>query len=97
MKQQALDDFHGEPVSITFKPGMAWALYSDEGPTGPCGQSMRITCPHSVLIVWDSEDAMREALREQSVGRKGAKQRLQWGVVGDYTAGGVFTVVDKTT
>ena len=97
MKQQALDDVHGQPVSITFKPGMAWALYSDEGPTGPCGQSMQITCPHSLLIVWDSEEAMREALREQAIGRKGKKQRLQWGVVGDYTAGGVFTVVDKTS
>ena len=95
MRQLALDDFHGKPLSVEFKPGMAWALYSDEGPTGFCGQDMRMTCPHALLIVWDSDSAMREACRENAVGRNGSRKRLMWGVVGEYTAGGVFTVVDK--
>jgi hypothetical protein len=80
-----------ENLTIELKAGMAWALYSDDGPGGPCGQSMRTTCSHSVLHIWQAESAMREALAS-GIGRN-KKSRIMCGVVGDWTSGGVFGVV----
>ena len=80
-----------EGLIVRLKSGMAWALYSDDGPSGPCGQSMRITCSHSVLHVWDSEFEMRAAL-EAGIGRN-KKARIMCGVVGEWTSRGVFGVV----
>ena len=85
-----VDRTYGKGVSIELKPGMAWALYTDTGPGGPCGQSMRITCPHAVLKVWPNEDAMNAAL-EQGIGRN-KRHTLFRGVVDEYTIGGVFRV-----
>ena len=67
-------------ITVRLKAGMAWALYSDTGPEGPCGQSMRTTCAHSYLHVWNTEHEMRAAMD-------------RGGVVGDWTRGGVFGVV----
>lgn len=86
-----VDRTYGEGVSIELKPGMAWALYADDGPGGPCGQSCRTTCPHSVLAVWPNEDAMRAAMAN-GFGRN-RKARLMMGVVDDWTSGGNFRVM----
>lgn len=86
-----LDDFHATKFPLGLKKGMAWVLYSDEGPAGICGQSMRITCPHAVLKVYATEDEMRSEM-ETAKFRNGKRSRLMWGVVGDFTAGGVFSV-----
>jgi len=79
-----------EGFTLNLKPGMAWALYSDNGPGGPCGQSMNITCPHSVFMTWPNEEKMREALKNGIGRNKNAK--VLWGVVGDYSTGGIFRV-----
>ena len=81
------------PLTIDLKPGTAWMLYSDTGPGGPCGQSCRTTCPHAVFSIWPNEEAMRVEL-ENGIGRN-KKCRLMWGVVGEYTSGGVFRVLVK--
>lgn len=86
-----LDDTNGKNVNICLRPGMAWILYSDDGPGGPCGQSMRTTCPHTVLHVFTSEAEMR-AYAEEGVGRN-KKARVEYGVVDEWTAAGVFQVV----
>ena len=86
-----LDRVYGEGITIELKPGMAWALYSDNGPGGPCGQSCRTTCPHSVLAIWPDEDAMRATLAN-GIGRN-KKARVMTGVVDEYTSGGVFRVM----
>ena len=78
-------------ITVRLKAGMAWALYSDTGPEGPCGQSMRTTCAHSYLHVWNTEHEMRAAM-DRGVGRN-SKARIMCGVVGDWTSGGVFGVV----
>lgn len=88
-----VDLTHGEEIVIKLKPGMAWALYHDKGPGGPCGQSMRVTCPHSVLMTWPNEDAMREALQDMKWRNK--KHELMYGVVDDWTSGGVFRVIQN--
>ena len=86
-----VDRTYGKGVSVELKPGMAWALYADDGPGGPCGQSCRTTCPHSVLAVWPNEDAMRAAM-SNGFGRN-RKARLMMGVVDDWTSGGNFRVM----
>lgn len=86
-----LDRTYGKGVNVHLKPGMAWILYTDNGPGGPCGQSMRTTCPHSVLHVFPSETEMR-AYAEEGVGRN-KKGRVEYGVVDDWSAAGVFQVV----
>jgi hypothetical protein len=88
-----LDQTYGAGVTIELKPGMAWALYCDDGPGGACGQSMRTTCPHSVLMTWPNETAMREDMNGKKWRNK--KHRIMWGIVDDYTAGGVFRVVQS--
>lgn len=87
-----LDRTYGKSVSIILKPGMAWALYSDNGPGGPCGQSCRTTCPHSVLSIWPNEDVMREALSSGNIGRN-KKHTLMTGVVDEWTSGGNFRII----
>jgi len=87
-----LDQTHGRGVIINMKPGAAWMLYLDDGPGGPCGQSMRVTCPHGFLHIWPNEDAMRAALPASgSVGRN-KKARVMYGVVDEWTSPGVFQV-----
>lgn len=80
-----------DQLTLCLKIGMAWALYADDGPQGPCGQSMRTTCAHSVLHVWNTEAEMREAM-ERGIGRN-KKARIMCGVVGHWISGGVFGVV----
>ncbi len=80
-----------DQLTLCLKIGMAWALYADDGPQGPCGQSMRTMCSHSMLHVWDTEAEMREAMN-RGIGRN-SKARVMCGVVGEWTSGGVFGVV----
>lgn len=87
-----VDQTYGRGVTIDLKPGTAWMLYMDDGPGGPCGQSMRTTCPHGVLHVWPNEDAMRAAMAASgSVGRN-KKAKVMYGVVDEWTSPGVFQV-----
>lgn len=83
-----LADFHFTGRSVSFLPGMAWALYSDDGPSGPCGQSMSITCPWSILYVFKDEDELREAIKNESIGRKGRAWKVKQGVIGDWSSPG---------
>jgi len=88
-----VDQTYGEGVTIKLKPGMAWALYSDEGPSGPCGQSVRAMSPRTVLMTWPNEAAMRSALEKSTM--DGKKKQIKWGVVDEYTAGGIFRVIQS--
>jgi hypothetical protein len=90
--QSDLDVPYGtHPLGL--QPGQAWVLYWDNGPGGPCGQSMRTTCEHAMLVIFDSETEMRSTLSE-GIGRNPTAKRM-CGVVGDYTSSGVFRVLDK--
>lgn len=78
-------------IDLELKDGTAWALYFDDGPGGPSGQSMRTTCPHAVLHVWDNEQKMKKDM-QHGLGRN-KRARVMCGVVGEWTSGGVFGVV----
>lgn len=82
----SLNEPYREPLQLTLKPGMAWAMYMDHGPLGPCGQSMSVTCPHCVFAIWPSEPEMRRSM-EAGVFRKGSKSNMQYGVIGEYSTG----------
>ena len=64
----------------------AYAHYRDDGPSGPCGQSMSITAPWSRLFVWEGENAERDAeefmrrLRNEPtvMGRRNARVEAWW-------------------
>jgi hypothetical protein len=86
-----LDQMYGESTAVHFAPGTAWLLYSDAGPGGPCGQGMRTTCPHTYLMTWPNEAAMRQAMQQETWRNK--KHQLMYGVVDEYTVGGVFRVI----
>ena len=87
-----LDRTYGKDVNICLKPGMAWILYSDNGPSGPCGQDMRTTGPHTAFHIFPNEQAMRQAL-EAGVGRNKISGHVDYGVVDEWTAASVFQVV----
>lgn len=91
MTSHDLDRMNGNALSLTLKPGMYWALYLDDGPGGPCGQSMRTTCPHTVLHVWPDEAAMRAGGGFAKFGRN-KNGRWMYGVVDEYTSRGVFRI-----
>lgn len=82
-----LQDRHCLPFGIQLEDGMGWCLYSDEGPGGISGQSIDITCPHAYLSVWPNESSMRAAMESKSFGRRGKRERVMWGVVGQWTTG----------
>lgn len=88
-------DSHAFPFNLCLENGMGWCLYSDEGPSGPCGQSCDTTCPHAYLAVWPSEDAMREAMESKKAGRNGVRARVMWGVIGEWTAGNFSITINK--
>ena len=84
-----LNQPYGEELHLTLKPGMAWAMYVDSGPKGPCGQSMSITCPHFYFYTWPDEESMRKS----KIGRNGSKKVIHWGVIGEWgTIQGSFHV-----
>jgi hypothetical protein len=79
------------PLDLRLENGMGWCLYSDEGPSGVCGQSMDTTCSHTYLAIWPNENAMRAEMESGKTGRGGKRGRVMWGVVGEW-ATGKFTV-----
>lgn len=91
MKTHELDNTLGQSISITLEPGMVWCLYTDNGPGGPCGQSMRITCNHAFLSIFPSMQDFEKA-KEAGIGRN-KKAYIMWGVVDEYTVGGVFSII----
>ena len=86
-------DLDERGTTLELREGMAWLLYTDQGPSGPCGQSMRITCPHAILHVWPSEQAMQDWLEVNKAGRTGQRAAIRLGVVGSYS-GGVMRIVN---
>ncbi len=53
------------------------------------------TCAHARLVIFASEDDMRSAMKDAGIGRSGKRHQMLWGVVGSYTAGGVFSISDR--
>lgn len=88
-------DMTSSGVTLDLRLGTAWALYVDRGPSGPCGQGMRITCSHAQFHTWPTEDDMRREL--PSIRWRNKKHVLFFGVVGEYTSGGAVSVVNHAS
>ncbi len=88
-----LQEPNSQELTVTLKPGMGWAIYTDRGPSGPCGQSMSITCPHSVFAVFPDEASMRAAVDKMF--RGGKQSNLQFGVIGEWSTGNGSIVVES--
>jgi len=59
---------------------MIYAAYEDEGPTGPCGQSLEITSPWHRLYTFNTFESLQkfcDALKAGK-GRKRAKVTSYW-------------------
>lgn len=83
-----MDHYDKVPMALTIKPGMAWAIWTDKGPSGPCGQSMNTTMPHGGIMFFGNIDTLNAYFREHK-GRKGVQTNLLWGEVGDWGTGNV--------
>ena len=81
-------------IDLKIKPGNVLAIYTDDGPTGLCGQSMSTTSPHTYIFLFNSEDEFRENVKD--LGRKGQRGKLRFVVVGNYGSEGIFSIEDLT-
>ena len=86
-----MDYFAKGQMDITLKPGMGWAIYSDRGPSGVCGQACSITMPWCSIMFFSDEDTMHEYLKTKPH-RNGVKQVLLYGVIGEYGIGNCTVV-----
>ena len=57
-------------------------VYLDDGPSGPCGQSMSITSPHTRVHIFEDEDALREWSKDKDLGPNKARRKSQIRVCG---------------
>lgn len=75
---------------IEIKPGMGFLIITDKGPTGICGQSMDITCPHCRILIWPDEQSMRDAVADKGTKyRSGSQHNFFMGVFGEWSTGSV--------
>jgi len=66
------------------RPGTAILAYTDQGPNGPCAQSMSVTCPKLAIHVFPHEDAMRSWCEEnQSSLTSGKRAEVRYLIVGE--------------
>jgi hypothetical protein len=66
-----------ENFSIPIHFGNVLVFQYDDGPTGICGQSMSITCPHMVIHWFETEDKCIESRDKNGlVSRRGQNSRI---------------------
>lgn len=73
-----------------------FVIYTDDGPNGPCGQCMSITCPWTKLFIFRSYESMKEFCENAGTGRKNPKMRVVDSVSCVETDGRVFTLPEWT-
>ena len=81
------DDMTDHDCAIPLRSGNCLVMYSDKGPSGLCGQSVSITCPHTYLYWFPDEDTMRAKLASGTIGRRGSQPRIEYVVIGDHGTG----------
>lgn len=86
-----VDWFSG--CELRINKGNVLAVYTDEGPGGVCGQSMRITSPHTTIFWFPDEEIFREWYVLANKTRNGKKPQIRWVVVGDYCVPGPISLV----
>ena len=76
----------------TLRPGMVVAMFMDDGPSGICGQSMSITCPHQAIHIFKDEDQFRD-WHEAHGPRRGLNGKWAYAVVGSHGTGNMSIVL----
>lgn len=81
------------PIDVT-RPGTTLLIYTDEGPKGPCAQSVSVTCSKTAVHVFRDESAMRAWAKEhEDALTAGKRSQVRFLIVGDgQTIGTSFEV-----
>lgn len=76
-----------EGVTLNLSPGSILVICTDDGPSGICGQSMSVTCPHTVLHWFPTdEDYHRVASRLDRLSRRGKNAKTRVVKIGGWSS-----------
>lgn len=93
MPYYTLNDHFGG-CELRLNNGNVLAVYTDEGPTGMCGQSMSVTCPHTTILWFKTYDDFLAYFEKHEM-RHGKKSQLRYCVIGEYGVPGTFTLIKQ--
>lgn len=88
-----LNDTWVKDINLTIKRGNILAIYTDDGPTGMCGQSTYVTSPHTYIFLFNSYDEFKKSYNK--IGRSGKRAKIRWVEVGDSGTEGIFSFQDE--
>ena len=90
--------YDGTPFKIPeLTNGMVVVLYTDQGPTGICGQAMSITCPHGHLVIFPNWELARNFLNNKGSFRNGKREDIRWFEIGEQGTGQFWISVHEET
>lgn len=73
-------DFPG--CFLELSKGNVLVFYMDDGPGGISGQTIEVTCPHTVIHWFPDEESFWERVREKALSRSGRNARSRYVVIG---------------
>jgi hypothetical protein len=79
-------------INIQLLPGSVLSIIDDDGPSGICGQSMSITCPHTAIHWFPNEDLYRAWREAGDCHRRGRNVRERIVVIGQWSSPGEIGV-----
>ncbi len=95
-KSLDLTDIFDENITIDLKPGSVLVIYTDKGPTGKgptgmCGQSMNVTCPHTIIHWFPNKESFR-LVKDMLEYRQGKNFHVKIVVIGEWS-NGMFNLI----
>lgn len=92
MKVDDLGSPHFPGAEVRLRPAMVLVVVMDDGPRGPCGQSMNVTCPHTTIHIFPDEAYMRDFFSAGGT-REGIRERARYCFIGEHSAPGVMNLI----
>lgn len=92
-EQYFLDQSWFTNQNIQLNIGNVLVVYTDDGPSGICGQSMNITAPHTYILIYENEDKFRAD--KDNIGRRGKNSKIRFVVIGEWSNQGSFILAKK--
>jgi hypothetical protein len=93
MVQYFLDTTWFTNQNIQLNIGNVLVVYTDDGPSGPCGQCMSVTAPHTYLLIYKTEDEFKKDMK--NIGRGGKNAKIRFVVIGEWSNQGIFNLEIK--